>query len=343
MERDDNSRATDSSRAVEWKIARPRSALEVILAADDTLTAELAGDLPCVRCRYNLRGLTIRGMCPECGTSVRTTVLARVDPMANELRPIRFRRLVAFGMVAWAAGGLLAACFNWLLRLGDLVAQNQIARSPQLWQRYGLLLGVGASAVGALLLVRPHDRIPARQRLMAAMGVALYAPLLWALWLTHCRLDLGPGVPYITNAPPDPRRIGLRILTALLIAAILTLLRPNARLLQSRWLLMRIGAVGRQTILALLAVLALWVVGDVMVLIASGQASGTLGVLSKAGELIILVASLLLTVGLVGMVVDCARVQGVIVQPALTLDDMLGPPGSSRPPARQAPPPTLGA
>ncbi len=66
------------------------------------LSRELAGDLPCIQCGYNLRGLTVKGMCPECGTSVRATLLAVVDPMAGEFRPISFPRLTAYGMLVWS-------------------------------------------------------------------------------------------------------------------------------------------------------------------------------------------------------------------------------------------------
>lgn len=34
----------------------------------------LEHDLSCIRCRYNLRGLHLRGRCPECGTSIRSTL-----------------------------------------------------------------------------------------------------------------------------------------------------------------------------------------------------------------------------------------------------------------------------
>src|SRR6185295_10238912 len=83
------------------------------------LALELTGDLPCVRCKYNLRGLTVKGMCPECGTSVRTTILAKIDPLAKELRPLHFPRLTSLGLIVWAWSALAAALCNWALRLSD--------------------------------------------------------------------------------------------------------------------------------------------------------------------------------------------------------------------------------
>ena len=63
------------------------------------LASELTGDLPCVRCGYNLRGLSIREHCPECDAPVRATILALVDPRASELKPLRRPRLTGWGLV----------------------------------------------------------------------------------------------------------------------------------------------------------------------------------------------------------------------------------------------------
>src|SRR4051812_1996957 len=37
---------------------------------------QLIADVPCLRCRYNLRGLDPPGQCPECGHLVHVSVLA---------------------------------------------------------------------------------------------------------------------------------------------------------------------------------------------------------------------------------------------------------------------------
>src|SRR5690606_27754218 len=61
------------------------------------IARQLKGDLLCIGCGYNLRGLSIREMCPECGIPVRATILGVIDPMADELAPIPRPRLVATG------------------------------------------------------------------------------------------------------------------------------------------------------------------------------------------------------------------------------------------------------
>ncbi|MEM7623588.1 MAG: hypothetical protein AAF235_10360 [Planctomycetota bacterium] len=67
----------------------------------DVATA-LLGDLPCVNCSYNLRGLSVRAVCPECKTAVLATVLAVIDPKAEEFSAIGSPRVVAAGFVVWA-------------------------------------------------------------------------------------------------------------------------------------------------------------------------------------------------------------------------------------------------
>src|SRR5581483_4291904 len=85
------------------------------------LGRELGGDLHCVVCSYNLRGLSIRAICPECGTAVRATILSVVDPHASILRPITFPRLTAAGVILWAAGAVAVAMMAWLPQAADLL------------------------------------------------------------------------------------------------------------------------------------------------------------------------------------------------------------------------------
>lgn len=52
--------------------------------AQTTSTAEPIGhDVPCVTCRYNLRGLTTPGFCPECGGDLEPSVRAYVARMSR--------------------------------------------------------------------------------------------------------------------------------------------------------------------------------------------------------------------------------------------------------------------
>ena len=89
-------------------------------------------------------------------------------------------------------------------------------------------------------------------------------------------------------------------------------LRPNARDLSSRSLLLRKGVVDRQRLRAMAAVLGLAIAGDLLHLLASNT---DLRILWLAGTGLIAVGSMLLTVGLAGAVADALRIAGVIIEP----------------------------
>lgn len=285
------------------------------------IARELRGDLPCVRCKYNLKGLTVRGMCPECGTSVRTTLLAVVDPLAKELRPIRHAALTGAGIAIWATSALLAVLCVWFLRAEDFLSRPSGA-SPALWLAYGVVAFAGLSGLAAIVLINPHDGIPRRQRWAATLGVVGYVPLCLFLYYLHVRWDHSNRPPYGYQAEILPERLVLRLCISLLLVSILLLLRPNARLLSGRWVLMRLGAVDRQTMFAMTLVIALWCLGDLLrFLFAFFQ--GTLAdVLRFTGTSLVVVGSLLFTVGLASLVLECWRLRPIIAQPPLDLDDL---------------------
>ena len=69
----------------------------------------------CPVCGYNLRGLSVRDECPECGVAVRATILALVDPMADELRPLTTPKRPTLGLCMWAWGGFACVALVWAL------------------------------------------------------------------------------------------------------------------------------------------------------------------------------------------------------------------------------------
>jgi hypothetical protein len=290
---------------------------------------DLRGDLLCARCRYNLRGLSITGVCPECATPVRATILSQVDPSAHELRPISRRGLIAWGVVAWSASALLAALAVWWLRAGDL-APRSLGSAP-VFVRFLVVVLVGLSGVGSLALVRPHEGIPAGTRRLAATGCALYVPLCWLLWRLHVVIDGANAAPYGPDVVAPAHRTVLHIAILAGLTGILLCLRPAARLLASRSFLMRTGRTDRQTMAAMLAVLGVIALGDVLVLVAGTGRSGASDLTRQIGQLVILVGSVLFTLGLVGVLVDCWRLRAIILEPPLSLRDLIaGRPSSPR-------------
>jgi hypothetical protein len=293
------------------------------VAAPGSLSQELSGDLPCVRCEYNLKGLTVRGMCPECGMSIRTTLLAVVDPMAREFRRIEFPRLVAYGVVLWSWAAVVACLIGWALQAGYLLGpQSVIAGDVLQWLEWTLVGSVTASGVGAIALVRPHGGLPWTWRVLALLGVVCYGPLLWAL------LDMlggwGPTRGGVFASETMHARAPFQLIGAASGIGILICLRPNAQALQARWLLMRIGAVTRQTMLAMVAVLLLWILAAGLVLVAGRLKGGEDEVLRMVAKLLILVGGIFLTVGVVSMALDCWRIRAVVLRPPLAMDEVLG-------------------
>ncbi len=308
----------------------------------------LAGDLPCLRCGYNLRGLSVVTVCPECATPVRATILAAVDPYASVLRPIPLRRLMAIGLIVWSLGACGAAGLTWAIRARDTLealGQGGALRLDTQWMITLALSLIAASGLGALVLIRPHAGIPRRQMLAAAAGCAAYIPLMWVYWRIHAVVDAASPGPYYHTEFTDPERSRLRLIAAGLCLLILLGLRPNARLLAARSLLLREGRVDRQTMLAMAAVLVIGALGDVLHLIGIGLRGDAGLYLMTAGTIIIAVSFMLLTLGLAGMVIDVWRIWPVVLEPAPGFRQLLGEEERTRPaqPGAPEPPPPAGA
>lgn len=292
-------------------------------APEGRVALELTGDIRCIRCRYSLRGLSVRTPCPECGLPVLATILAVVDPHASELSPIRFRSLVAFGLLAWVVGAMGALLASWVARGLEIV--HLASRDVLLTLAVIGVSCLGLSGLGAVALIHPHAGIPARQRLLAGAGVALYAPLAVTWWQVHGVLDRTVPSGLFTLEGMSTGRAALRLLAGLLIAGIIFGLRPSARLLAARSLVVRAGRVDRQSLLALAAALGVAGAGDALTLGASLVSGGVREAMVLAGAFAIAVGSFLLALGLGGIMGDCLRLVPVIRHPALTPGQAMGP------------------
>lgn len=281
------------------------------------LGRELGGNLPCFVCGYNLRGLSVRSMCPECGTLVRATILSLVDPLASELRPIPHPRWLSTGLLLWTGGAAIGALLAWLPHCADLLNLLGIRTSrPSI--ALGLMFAVGTSAIGSLVLVRPHAGLPVRDSLCASLATLLYAPLGVALWRFHAISDVSTGPRYITGWSPSRQSTSFLVASFLIMAAIILLQRPMARALVARSLLMRTGRVDRQTMYAMAIAAAIAAAGAGIGRIA-GQGT-TLGETARIfGIVLITLGSLLLTIGIFGSLLDAARIAQAVITPRVSL------------------------
>jgi len=307
-------------------------------AISTAVTEELTGELPCVRCGYNLRGLSVRGTCPECATPVAATVLAVVDPLAAEIQPIAHRRLVAAGLLAWswlAAGAVLAM---WVLRLFEVLNMPR----PSSVDR-GVLVIVPAflalSCLGLVSIIRPHGSIPRGWSIAAVGAVLTAASVAVATAVLLWKFDGVGGRPYFGPFEPTPARELLAGAISVLVAAEAALARQNFHVLLARSHLLRTGQIERQTLRAVIFCSLAGACGHLMHALAPWLQPQVGDVVTIAGTCVLGVGSLLLTLGLIGVAVDCRRLLPVILAPPLRLADVMAgsgawpPPGSSQDPS----------
>lgn len=286
------------------------------------LARDLTGDLLCARCGYNLRGLSIRADCPECRLPVRTTILALVDPRAEELTPLTRPRLTSLGLLVWAVAAFVAALSVWGMRLAEVLHDRAGATFEVVWLPEIGLVCILLSGLGALALVRPHERLGLGGIARAAFGVLLYVPLAWLFWMIHVMHDGIHPTPYVRPPEGDLLRPILRLTMAAVIALIILSLRPHARMLAARSHLFRTGQIDRQSLLAMVAALAVSVLGDALGVAVNGPLAGSdfLGTIAVA---LVALGSFLFTTGLFAAMIDTVRLRGMLASSSVGLSHIL--------------------
>jgi hypothetical protein len=288
------------------------------------IARQLTGDLWCIGCGYNLRGLSIRERCPECGLPVRATILGVVDPMADELAPIRRPRLVGGGLVVWAVGVFVAVAAVALMRGAEI---GRELLGMRWWPGWAPLIGAAGlvlSGVGAAVsLIRPHARIGRLGAVRAALGVAAYIPLTLIYFDIYARVDRTSPAPFLSPGPLELDRSLLRLGMFLFVALGILALREHTRALAIRSVVVRTGRVDRQSMTALLASFAVAAGGDLLHVVAGIAGGGGADLIATVGTVLQAVGSVLVVVGVSNIVIDAVRLWPVIVRPGVGLGDVL--------------------
>lgn len=307
---------------------------------DRLARVELSGSLGCIGCGYDLKGLSIVGSCPECGTAIRATILYRVDPAADEFRPLIMPRVVAWGVRFWAFAALCAAASIWSARLFELAeGQRSSARSWGTLVAEIPLWAISVSGLCALLMVRPIRGMRGWKTGRALVGVVLGYAVMLTAYVFILSIDEGKIAPYSLRGP-DPaaeRAIARLAFSAGTLLAIFGI-RPVARELVTRSLALRTKRVDRQTLLAMAFAVGFLMLGDGLWLWGVA-AQGTLGtILVISSTVVIAVASVLFTLGVVGATQDAFRIARALERPPPGLRSVLRdpPPPSPPNPAAQA-------
>lgn len=294
------------------------------------LGARLGGALPCVTCGYNLQSISILGVCPECGTAVRATILSVVDPLASELQPIRRPWLVAAGLLLWPLAALGAAMLgagvvgSLVIRTWQDMPAAQVASEVTRWL---IALLVWVSGVAILLFSRPHDGVRRSETLRAVAG-ALLTAVLGGVVLVIAEMGLvgRAGATFTAGELWDPpERAFYRLVAVGLVVAILFCVRPVARILVARSLAIRTGRVDRQTLEAMAGASLVIAGGDLIGLLATALGRPWSEPLWTMGAALMLLGGLLFTIGLVSTTVDCVRIARSIIAPGPSLRQILAP------------------
>ncbi len=288
---------------------------------EERLGVSLSGSLPCITCGYDLKGISIRSVCPECATTVRATILFRVDPRSEVFRPIFHPEIITVLLFAWAIGALVAAIAVWIPRIEEVAAGGGAMQYARIWSTVAFW-AIVASAVGSASFIFPFRSMRPWKIVLAAVGMGGYA-LIFIGFMGVRRAELGQAAPYSAGALNIDRTL-MRLLMMAGVIIVLLGVRPVAREFVKRSLALRTGRVNRQTIFAMVAVALVGMMGDAMRLVAPHVPTAMEAVVSQLGVVCIVISSLLLTLGFASAVVDSWRIGMALVVPTPTLREVLG-------------------
>ena len=146
----------------------PTQAPQTALSAANTLSA----DMMCLSCGYNLRGLTHKGNCPECGLEIERTIIARQGMTKRELAALAFR-ITALWIFLGSITGLVSTWGYLIDSLFQIViaifwAGVSVVLTAILWWKAEYLARRAIVEDGPLLL---GGRIVPEQVMSIAFGI----------------------------------------------------------------------------------------------------------------------------------------------------------------------------
>lgn len=290
----------------------------------EQLARVLSGDLRCIRCGYDLSGLSVRVGCPECGTPVVATVLSVVDPMASELRPLRRPRAVALSLVLFVAGALAAVVLVWLARGMELAEAMGSGFGRPAWMAVGSTLLLAVSAIAGIGIVHPHAGLGWRRPVAAGAGVLLLVPAVYFHGLIQITYDQMRGSGMFDGSGMGDTRVLWRGGIALAAGLAVLLVRPNVRALLARSVVLRTGGRARQPLLPIAVALFVIAMSDGLTLAARRTGGALDEAVSTVGPFVVGLASVMLLLGLIGLLRDVIKLAPVLLRPAPGPSEVIG-------------------
>ncbi len=283
-------------------------------------TATIRRPLPCVTCGYQLRGLAVGGVCPECGDPIRRSVLAVIDPRASGLPTLRNPRMVAHGLFGLIASLAVAAV---LLVPRPLAARLELSLGAPSGRWVSLVpawLPLAAAGVFGLALVFLVMLAPPADARAAEPGVTRGIRRLREGLVVLALAAAGFGIADV-RPPFDAVEQGLFLL--LCGAAIWTFLalRATVRVIGQRSRQYRTRVAARQGFREMAIATGVLVLGQAAA--AAGERLGV-GMLEFLGQLVAWVSLLMVLIGLAYMVVNAVWIQRALLRPPPTLAELLG-------------------
>jgi len=302
---------------------KPENAVDSDTKGEDVVIArQLTGELYCIGCNYDLRGLSIRSDCPECGIPVRATILGIVDPLADELVPLTKPKLTAIGLNAWSMGALVAVMMIWVLRIAEVMREyTSSSWTPRFIPWIGIVALV-ISMIGGVSMIRIHRKITRFEAIRAALAIALYAPMITVYTAIYSSQDFITPSPLLNPGASTLDRSIMRVLLFVFVAGVIWGLRPSAVGLAVRSVVVRTGRVDRQSLYAVLASLGIAAIGDLIQIFNEFVSVGFNDVLSIVSVVVISLGSVLFTVGMINICIDTIRLYPVLVRPGVGLHDI---------------------
>lgn len=327
----------------------PEQDSAIILGVDgpETLRGRrIARSFDCVGCAYDLQGLDAMGACPECGTSIRRSILGSIDPTVHSLPEIRKPGSVAWGLrlFTWSmAISFLCLLVGSVLQHQSIEWNDLLRMQPETWPRsvhamvtignvlHFIGLAVAMTAVIGVVCMLPLTESQASTRSLRMLARLFFGCLLWMATLLLL-FDRLPGAAFgVLAREALESRVAPSVLVEQLVLTLSPLVGGGIVLFGVRSFFGELGrrsrefrtaTTKRQKVVDVLIASAIWCLGVVLQLIGAINKQPTLVTL---GTVVRFIAGLLVVIGIAYLVMNLLWIARSLAAPPPRLTTLLTP------------------